>query len=85
MHRFPGSCRFVYNKALALQKEHYEQGEKKLEYAVLCKLLTQWHNSPETAWPANAPAHPLQQTLKENPEDKYRTEDLMKQVDFWFL
>ena len=30
MRRFAGSCRFVYNKALALQKERYEQGEKKL-------------------------------------------------------
>ena len=30
MRRFAGSCRFVFNKALALQKERYEQGEKKL-------------------------------------------------------
>jgi len=33
MHRFAGSCRFVFNKALALQKERHEQGEKKLSYA----------------------------------------------------
>ncbi|WP_161595477.1 helix-turn-helix domain-containing protein, partial [Tepidimonas charontis] len=38
MRRFAGSCRFVFNKALALQKERYEQGEKKLGYAGLCKL-----------------------------------------------
>ena len=37
MRRFAGSCRFVFNKALALQKERYEQGEKKLGYAGLCK------------------------------------------------
>ena len=30
MRRFAGSCRFVFNKALALQKERYEAGEKKL-------------------------------------------------------
>jgi putative transposase len=30
MRRFAGSCRFVYNKALALQKERHEQGQKKL-------------------------------------------------------
>ncbi len=35
MRRFAGSCRFVFNKALALQKEHYEQGKKKLGYAGL--------------------------------------------------
>ncbi|SOC25854.1 putative transposase, partial [Thalassospira xiamenensis] len=30
MRRFAGACRFVFNKALALQKERYEAGEKKL-------------------------------------------------------
>jgi len=28
MRRFAGSCRFVYNKALALQKENHEAGNK---------------------------------------------------------
>jgi putative transposase len=65
MCRFAGSCRFVFNKALALQKDRYEQGEKKLGYAGLCKLLTEWRNSPDTAWLADAPVHPLQQTLKD--------------------
>ncbi len=65
MRRFAGSCRFVFNKALALQKERYEQGEKKLGYAGLCKLLTEWRNGPETPWLADAPVHPLQQTLKD--------------------
>ncbi|MEO1768088.1 RNA-guided endonuclease InsQ/TnpB family protein [Thiobacter aerophilum] len=65
MRRFAGSCRFVYNKALALQKERYEQGEKKLGYAGLCKLLTEWRNSAETVWLADAPVHPLQQTFKD--------------------
>lgn len=65
MRRFAGSRRFVFNKALALQKERYEQGAKKLGYAGLCKLLTEWRNSTETAWLADAPVHPLQQTLKD--------------------
>ncbi len=64
MRRFAGSCRFVFNKVLALQKERYEQGEKKLGYAGLCKLLTWWRNSTETAWLSDAPVHPLQQKLK---------------------
>jgi putative transposase len=34
MRRFAGSCPFVFNKALALQKERHGQGEKKLGYAV---------------------------------------------------
>ncbi|MFS8818949.1 transposase [Synechococcus sp. W60.1] len=65
MRRFAGSCRFVYNKALALQKERYECGEKKLGYAELCKLLTEWRNSTETAWLGDAPVHPLQQALQD--------------------
>jgi putative transposase len=65
MRRFAGSCRFVFNKALALQKARYAQGEKKLGYAGLCKLLTEWRNSPDTIWLAEAPVHPLQQTLKD--------------------
>ena len=65
MRRFAGSCRFVFNKALALQKERHEQGEKNLGYAGLCKRLTEWRNSTETAWLAASPVHPLQQTLKD--------------------
>jgi hypothetical protein len=65
MRRFAGACRFVYNKALALQKERYERGEKKLGYAGLYKLLTEWRNSAETAWLAEVPVHPLQQALKD--------------------
>lgn len=65
MRRFAGACRFVFNKALALQKARYEQGEKRLGYAGLCKLLTQWRNSMETPWLQDAPTHPLQQALKD--------------------
>lgn len=65
MRRFAGSCRFVFNKALALQKERYERGEKKLGYAGLCKLLTEWRNGPDTLWLKDAPVHPLQQALKD--------------------
>jgi putative transposase len=65
MRRFAGACRFVFNKALALQKARYEQGENKLGYAGLCKRLTEWRNCADTAWLADAPVHPLQQTLKD--------------------
>ena len=65
MRRFAGSCRFVFNKALALQKERYEHGEKKLGYAGLCKLLTEWRNGTETPWLAEGPVHTQQQTLKD--------------------
>lgn len=80
MRRFAGSCRFVFNKALALQKARYEQGEKKLGYAGLCKLLTEWRNGTETPWLADAPVHPLQQTLKDL--ERAYTNFFAKRADF---
>lgn len=65
MRRFAGSCRFVHNTALATQQERYKAGEKRLGHAGLCKVLTVWRNSTETAWRADVPVHPLQQTLKD--------------------
>jgi putative transposase len=65
MRRFAGSCRFVYNKGLVLQKELHGRGERKLGYAGLSKALTGWRSSCETSWLADAPVHPLQQALKD--------------------
>jgi len=65
MRRFAGSCRFVFNQALALRKACHEQGESRLGYAGLCQRLTEWRHRPETAWLADAPVHPLQQALKD--------------------
>jgi len=80
MRRFAGSCRFVFNKALALQKGRYEHGEKKLDYAGLCKALTEWRNSTETPWLKDAPVHPLQQTLKDL--ERAYTNFFAKRADF---
>ena len=63
MRRFAGSCRAVYNKALALQKSLYEQGEKKLGYAGLCERLTDWKS--EFVWLSESPSQALQQALKD--------------------
>lgn len=65
MRRFAGSCRFVYNKALALQKENYEAGGKFIGYVVMAKHLTEWRNGGETPWLKDAPVHPLQHALKD--------------------
>jgi putative transposase len=65
MRRFAGACRFVFNKALALQKAHYAEGKKKLSYADLCKQLTEWRKTEETKWLSETHSQPLQQTLKD--------------------
>ncbi|MDY7537895.1 transposase [Undibacterium sp. RTI2.1] len=80
MRRFFGSCRFVFNKTLAMQKALYEQGERKLGYAGLCKSLTAWRSAPETLWLADAPVHPLQQALKDL--ERAYTNFFAKRADF---
>jgi putative transposase len=71
MSRFAGSSRFVYNKALALQKENYEAGNKFIGYVAMAKNITGWRNDPKTEWLKEAPYHSLQQALK-NLERAYK-------------
>ncbi len=80
MRRFAGSCRFVYNTGLALQKARFDAGEKKLNYAELCKLLTQWRSETQTSWLKDAPTHPLQQALKDL--ERAYTNFFAKRADF---
>lgn len=63
MRRFAGSCRFVFNKALAMQQALFEAGEKKLGYAGLCKELVD--SKAEMPWLGDTPSQPLQQSLKD--------------------
>ena len=65
MRRFAGSCRFVFNRALALQKSNHEAGEKFIGYVAMAKHLTAWRNGTETPWLKDAPVHPLQHALKD--------------------
>ena len=39
---FAGCCRFVWNKALALEKETYQAEGKRLGFYNLCKALRDW-------------------------------------------
>ena len=59
-----GCCRFLWNKALASQKERLDAGEKVLRYVEMAKLLTGWKREEETTFLAEAPSQTLQQTLK---------------------
>ena len=65
MRRFAGACRFVFNKALALQKENYDAGGRFIGYVAMAKHLTAWRNGSETPWLKDAPVHPLQHSLKD--------------------
>jgi putative transposase len=61
MRRFAGSVRYIYNHALALQKEMYEATGRSHTRYQLDKLLTIWKQ--ETPWLSETPAHALQQAL----------------------
>ncbi|KAH0436569.1 RNA-guided endonuclease InsQ/TnpB family protein [Paraburkholderia fungorum] len=65
MRGFAGACRFVFNRALALQKENHGAGGKFIGYVRMAKHLTAWRNGSETPWLKDAPVHPLQQALKD--------------------
>lgn len=78
MRRFAGSSRFVFNKALALQKERYQQGEKKLSYADLCKTLSAW--KADIDWLSETHSQVLQQSLKDL--DRAYTNFFAKRADF---
>ena len=45
MARFAGACRFVFNKALALQQANHQAGGKFIGYVTMAKHLTAWRNS----------------------------------------
>ena len=64
MRGFAGSCRFVFNRALALQKELFELSGAHASYADLCAVLVDWKQDKETDWLNEAPSQALQQSLK---------------------
>ena len=78
LRQFAGSCRFVYNKGLALNLERYEKKEQRLGYAGLCALLPNWKIEHEFL--SEVPAQALQQALK-NLERAY-TNFFQKRADF---
>lgn len=64
MRRYAGSCRFVYNKALALQQANHEAGEKFIGYVAMAKHLTSWRNGEETPWLKRSPCSSLTASFK---------------------
>lgn len=62
MLKFSGCVRFVYNKALTMQKDLYSKGEKRIGYFSMCKELTKWRG--EYSWLYDSPCMICQQSLK---------------------
>ena len=60
-----GACRFVYNRALALEIARHDAGEKRLGYVGTTALLPLWKRETETVWLSGIPSQILQQSLKD--------------------
>src|SRR5512139_2530456 len=61
LRQFAGSCRFVWNMALTLQKERLDQGERCLPYNKLALLLPEW--KAEFTFLKEVHSQAIQQTL----------------------
>ena len=64
LFRFAGCCRFVWNKALALQKERLASDQKCLPYNDMAAELVKWKLSEEASFLKESHSQALQQTLK---------------------
>lgn len=60
-----GCCRFVYNRALAVRKNAYDQGGQVPSIYDCIKMIPGWKADPETAWLKEADSVALQQSLRD--------------------
>ena len=65
MRRFAGCCRFLWNKALALEKDACEANGKRLGYYELAGKLKVWKKDDDTSFLSEAHSQILQQVLKD--------------------
>lgn len=59
-----GCCRFVYNWALNLRIEAYQQDKSKLSWIDLCNRLTIMKSKEETLWLSDVPIQSLQCSIR---------------------
>ena len=65
MRQFAGCCRFVWNRALALEKENYEKTGKQNGYNGLAHCLVEWKKEEQTSFLKATHSQLLQQSLKD--------------------
>lgn len=63
--QFAGSCRFVWNKVLALNEDRYQAGIPRLSYGDAAGALRLWKQSEEYGFLSDAHSQVLQQCLKD--------------------
>ena len=63
MRRFAGARRFVYNRALDIQKTNYTAGGKLIGYVDMANRIPEWKK--EFPWLKESPSQALHQSLKD--------------------
>lgn len=64
LSRTCGCGRFVFNRVLTLDEEHFQQHGKHLSYNELCALLPQWKKQSDTSFLGNVSAVALQSAVR---------------------
>jgi putative transposase len=64
MRKIAGCCRFVFNRALALQQQRRNEGNALLGFMEQSLLLASWRRDPASPWLADAPFGTQQQALR---------------------
>lgn len=81
MRRFAGACRYIYNRALAWQKDQYDKDPTvKFSYTKLQNQLPSLKQDNATAWLKEVPSQSLQCALR-NLESAYKN-FFAKRADF---
>ena len=65
MLKFAGSCRFIWNKALATEKESLSATGNNIGFIEMKKLFSQWRYEPETSFLVEVPSQILRQALRD--------------------
>lgn len=60
-----GSCRYVYNRALAIKMALYEKEKKGISVFKLSNEMVKWKNNEETKWLKEVNSQSLQQSLRD--------------------
>jgi putative transposase len=63
MRQIAGCCRFVFNRALAVQNRQLEMGSKMMSSDALVSLLAEWRKQRDCLWLADAPFGTQRQAL----------------------
>lgn len=64
LRHFSAALRRVWNLALDIHRQNFEDNGKFIRYEDMARRLTAWRNDPESKWLSDCPVHTQQHVLK---------------------